>query len=252
MEINQKIKSSEWMTDWEVETSLMQVFVGIKMYTEYTAKIFGVESPVALVIFEKGHIKGQFIDDQYKRIGEELAKKALDEEYLYNWCEAFKKLGDEITVAVHVTPEEFFRNFDEIQKLYQQYGAYQFATKTAYNFLGPTHKDIQDKLENARKYSETFYHDASAMFEKVDTDILSKNPEYQLNEVDCITDSELREYIASGALPDRAVLQNRYSGSIIWGDASGIMVLPSAVFDEVKQFREEQAEQTKELQGQIA
>ncbi|MDO8571694.1 MAG: PEP-utilizing enzyme, partial [bacterium] len=134
---------------------------------------------------------------------------------------------------------------------YQAYGAHNVATKIAFDVgYDKLSKETKDLLEEARKYSETFYKDDALMIEKAIRFLAAKTG-YPYEEMHMLTYDELKVYLEKGTLPSHKTLKERWTASGVHFTKDKTTILSSAELEQIEDARIGSTGRT-EIKGQSA
>ncbi len=231
------LKAIEWHSDWSGPFSLFSLTPSAgKVYLQGLQKYFGKNINHFFVPYRKGIAFCRLPEREYQELGKYLLEKTRDEIFFSNWVEQFKKTADEVLRRVPKSPKEFLEQFSELLPFYEAYGAYNVATKivfdVCYNELSQSAKE---RLEEARKYSETFYKDDAKNFENAIQYIVGKTG-YTVEEVGMLTYEEFERYLENGALPERERLRDRWESSGAYFTEDGLQILSGQEMTEIENF----------------
>lgn len=229
------IKKIDWYADWSGPFCLLEISTAPNIYFKVLESRFGKSFSCFLIIYKKGIASAYLPYKELQEVGKHLAKKVSDIKYAKKWAEDFKKAADNITPAFKLNPEEFLRKLKSLNKAYHDYGVYNVATKIVFNYLPQDSSLVKDVLEEARKYSETFYRDNAEMFLKV-TDILVSKTKYPKRLILMMTRQELADYQKRGDMPSLKELEERYQYSAIYFDPKGLHVIPKEGVLDIEKF----------------
>lgn len=245
------IKKIEWYADWSGPFSLLEVSMTPQVCSSALQSVFGKSFTRFLVIYHNGIASARLPHKEFQSFGKYIGAKAnKDRAYARKWAKGFKEAADKVIPRICSTPEEFLKNLSQFRKPYQVYGAYNVATKTAFNYLAESAETEKELLDDARLYSETFYKDNSEMFSKV-ADFLSQETGYPKNLILMMTYSELCSYQKKGDLPEKEDLKKRYGCSALYFDKKGIHILSKKEVDDIEKFWLKGVSE-KELNGKTA
>lgn len=252
--ITKKIKTAVCQNDWEGPFSLFHLSFATKGYFERFKRIFGKNIDFVYVVYKEGVAAAYLPIDSYEAVGVHLAERMRDKKFLEDTTATFKKTADEITAAMNsFSFENFFENSAHIQDLYDQYTAYQVGTKTAANFLDPKKdKEIFEELEEARKYSETFFSMADTKINETIASAVKKFPEYTLEQFSFLTLKELMGTKENKELPTPAELSRRREKCGIYLTEGTLTILGESAVDEIQQSWFSSAQTGDGVQGTTA
>jgi phosphoenolpyruvate synthase/pyruvate phosphate dikinase len=245
------IKNTKWHSDWSGPFSLFGLSLPTNTYFEGMEKYFGRSLDHVFVVFKNGIAFSRLPEDQYHELGNHLIEKAKDAAFVKEWATQFKKKADRIKKEIFITAEEFIRKLPELLPYYQAYGAYSAATKIVFDVgYEKLSKETKDILEEARKYSETFYKDDALTIEKA-LRFLSEKTGYAYEEIFMLTYDELNTYLDEGVLPSHDTLKERWTASGVYFTKDKTIILSSEELARIEDARLENANRT-EIKGQIA
>ncbi len=217
------VKKIDWQADWEGDFPILPMALGVPAYFSKMQEIFGISISHFLTIHKGVITTGYLPTKEYETFGQGVAKLALDARYLDSWISNFKKSADRVMGLLREGPEVFFQKFQELQSAYDEYGAYQIATKAAYNFLPLDAEEERGKLEEGRKYSETFYHDSTELIEKV-AECIAQKHNYSVHEIMSLARKDIESYLKDNFLPSREELLFRWKKSgVLWTSESEVI-----------------------------
>ncbi|MFM2330958.1 MAG: hypothetical protein RLZZ26_465 [Candidatus Parcubacteria bacterium] len=247
----EQIKNTEWHSDWSGPFSLFGLSLPTRTYFEGMEKHFGKGLSRVFVAFKNGVAFSRLPDDEYHALGLHLTKRAEDPQFVETWARQFKQFADTFLAHMPSSTEEFIKKLPELLSLYQDYGAHSAATKIAFDVghdkLSPETKLL---LEEARKYSETFYKNDANELEKA-IRFLAEKSGYAYEEIYMLTYDELQVYLATGILPAQNALKERWTASGAYFTKDATTILSPAELEEVESARVGNTEQ-QELKGQVA
>lgn len=235
-ELVEWIKDSDWDIDWEGPFVLLDVSVASRAYFGTLTELFGVSLSSILISYRDGIASAWLPRKEYEAFGTALAAKASDAAYLSRWVSEFKRQADKILAVLDTSPEDFLERLDEISRLYDTYGAYQIATKAAYNFVPATMPETQESLEGARKYSEKFYKLSAEMFDKVAELVAKRTDGYSKEMVQMMSYEEVKSFLHAGAIPSKEALLARHKRSAALWQADGMHMLSGDEIDAIQNY----------------
>lgn len=229
------IKQTDWYADWSGPFPLLEVSIAPNIYLTGLQSRFGKSLSHFFVLYRKGIASARLPYDEVKELGEHLAAKTKDTSFTEKWARGFRRAADKITTEIRTTPGEFLKKLHSLDTLYQDYGAYNVATKLVFDYVPPEAQDARAKLENARKYSETFYKDNAEIFSR-SADLLAQQIGYPKHLILMMTREELYAYQGTGELPHEGALQRRYECSGVHFDAQGTHILSKKEVEDIEAF----------------
>lgn len=249
--ITELIKKTDWHSDWSGPFSLFGLSLPTNTYFEGMEKYFGKGFSRVLIAFKNGIAFSRLPDDEYHEIGMHLTEKARDKDFVKQWSSRFKSFADKIIRETPTTAEGYIRKLPELIPHYQAYGAHNVATKIAFDVgYDKLSKESKDILEEARKYSETFYKNDADTIEKA-LRFLAGKTGYAYEEIFMLTYDELRSYLDNGVLPDHDTLKKRWVASGVYFTKNRITILSPEQLADIENHRLGASRHT-ELAGQIA
>jgi len=244
------LKRTDWYADWSGPFPLLEVSIAPHIYFTGLQSHFDKSLSHFLVLYRKGIASARLPYDEVKQLGEYLADRTRDAAFTENWAKGFKEAADKLTSEIRVTPNEFLKKLRSLDKLYQNYGAYNAATKIVFDYLPRDAQEVRAQLEDARKYSETFYKDNAEMFSRI-ADLLVQQIGYPKHLILMMTREELYVYQSTGKLPSEDKLRQRYEYSGVHFDAQGVHILSKKEVEELEAFWSAAAAK-KGLRGTVA
>ena len=245
------IKNTDWHSDWSGPFSLFGLSLPTNTYFEGMERYFGKGLSQVFVVFKNGVAFSRLPSDEYHELGAHLVERAQNREFVKKWASQFKKCADILIGEMPESPEEFIEKLPELLPHYQAYGAHNAATKIAfdagYNRLSKKTKDI---LEEARKYSETFYKDDAENIDKA-IRFLSKKTGYAYEEVYMLTYEELLSYLAGGSLPLQTELKERWIAAGVYFTKDKAIILSPKELAGIERSRLSDSDK-REIVGQSA
>lgn len=243
------VTDREWHIDWEGKFSLLSVFIPIP--AEEYERVVGLRYPAFLVLYKRGYSRGLFDANEYAEAGRVLTERFSDVAALSAWCSAFRAAGDAANAMLSLPAASMLDQLDSFISAHRDYTVYQQGTKLAYNYAAAYKQEerILRELEEARKYSETFFKLSTEALDRLASYIVEKNPSYLVSQITSLTDKELSIFASSGVLPDASRLEERDSGcGAYWGNwrEKGIRFLSG---EEVETL--ESAWKTKSVAGEV-
>jgi phosphohistidine swiveling domain-containing protein len=245
-----KIKKVKWEQDWSGHFTYLAASIEADTYFRAFDKSFGKSITQWLVIYKNGVASAWFPTSEYEKLGKYLATKALDDAYLKKWFLAFRKYSDKVMGFAKLSPKDFIVHFSEFRSVHNIYGSYQVATKLAFDFLPIGHEDIAKRLEQARKYSETFYKDYLRLMDEVARSIAHETA-YSSGLIHAMNVDEFTTYIDKEILPKPALLKERVKQSGIYINRKGLHLLSTTETNELEQYWRRDISKT-ELRGMTA
>lgn len=205
------IKNTAWHADWSGLFPFTEVSTAPRIYFSGLQQKFGQAFTHFLIIYHKGVASMRLPEDEYRKLGIYLGKKLEDLQYANHWAQEFKQIADGINQAINVSPREFLEKLASLEKLYQNYGAYNVATKTVFDVMAQAlDPRVNNLLENARKYSETFYKTNAYKFTEV-AQLIKKQSGYPERYILMMDQRELLKYAKTKVLPKQDILSSRYN-----------------------------------------
>ncbi|MFA6414480.1 MAG: PEP-utilizing enzyme [Candidatus Paceibacterota bacterium] len=222
------IKKTSWHADWSGLFPLVELSTSFRVYFDGLQAVFGKSLSHYFVFYENGVASARLPDDEYEALGRCLGGKLHDAAYARHWASEFKRAADDILEAIHIPPAEFLENLESFDNLYETYGAYNVGTKIVFDVMFDSlNTETKSLLEDARKYSETFYKDNGEVFSAAANIIVQKTG-YEKKYVLMMTREELLTYVKTEVLPTQDILSSRYDGCGIYFSLEKGTVLLSA------------------------
>lgn len=164
----------------------------------------------------------------------------------------FKQTADAIHDLISdINENNFFEEIEKIQNLYDQYTAYQVASKLVVNFLDLT-KDIFlfHEFENARKYSEKLFWDVDTVISRI-IGIIARQTIFSQEQMLFSLQNESKAICSDTYLITKEELSERCKRCAVYSDKNGNTILSSREAEEIERnwFNEEH---DKILKGTIA
>jgi phosphohistidine swiveling domain-containing protein len=245
-----KIKKTEWHSDWSGPFSLFGLSLPTNVYFDGLEKHFGKGLSQIFVVFKNGVAFSRLPEDEYRELGEHLTEKAQDESFLKKWTTQFKELADIVVRETPLATEAFINKFADLLPHLQAYGAHNAATKIVFDVgYDKLSREAKELLEDARKYSETFYKEDAERLEKA-IGFIAEESGYPHKEIYMLTYDELGHYQDSQDLPSHEALQARWGTLGVYFTRAGSVFLSA---DEVALIEEDRAGQSvQEIAGRTA
>jgi len=245
------IKNTAWHSDWSGPFSLFGLSLPTNTYSEGMEKYFGKGLDRVFVAFKNGIAFSRLPEDQYHELGIHLIQKAQDSEFVREWASQFKKTADRIRREISVPAEQYIKKLPELLRHYQAYGSHNVATKIAFDVgHDKLTRETKDLLEEARKYSETFYKDDALTIEK-SLRFLAEKTRYPYEEISMLMYDELNTYLAGGVLPPHEILKKRWSASGVYFTRDKTVILSPEELAQIENARIGNIDPA-EIKGQIA
>ncbi|MBU0536663.1 MAG: hypothetical protein KKE20_06875 [Nanoarchaeota archaeon] len=194
---------------WGFLSSSFFGYFHTKLFKEY----LGFGPKTVIMIIRKGFSKGNFKKKELEGVSKKLAgilikdKKTSDE-----WSSRLKKNADKFRKFMEKEKGKAMSSdkLDQFEKVYSDYYVIHRCVKQVPDQLPP---DLLDELlpvlEKARLYSESVF-DLFEEFIYSFADAVAKNTGYTKEQITSITREEYWEYLKSGSLPDKKLLEQRY------------------------------------------
>lgn len=229
------IKQIDWYADWSGPFPLLEVSIAPKIYFAGLQSHFGQSLSHFLVLYRDGIGSARLPYDEVKALGKYLADRTRDPSFTKKWAAGFKEAADKITPELRRPPSEFLEKLRPLDDLYQNYGAYNVATKIVFDYLSKDAQEVRAKLEDARKYSETFYKENAEMFSHI-ADLLSQQIGCPKHLILMMTREELYAYQSGGQLPSENTLRQRYEYSGMHFDKQRMDILSRKEVEDLESF----------------
>ena len=229
------IKHTDWYADWSGPFPLLEVSISPKIYFTALQKHFGKSFTNYLILYHKGIASARLPYEELQGFGKHLADKLNDILYAKKFTKQFKKAADNINAAIQVKPKEFLKKLNQLDEFYKSYGAYNVATKIVFNYLSQNTKQVREILQEARKYSETFYKDNAKMFSRI-SGLLVKQTGYPKHLVLMMTREELYTYQKTRRLPSKDTLERRHNCIGIYFDQNKVHMLQKKEVEGIESF----------------
>ncbi|MCA9356742.1 hypothetical protein H6784_06080 [Candidatus Nomurabacteria bacterium] len=228
-----QLKNIEWVSDWSVASPVIDICTAPGTYYNGLHELFGVSISNVLITYRDGVASAKLSLPEYNYLGKVLAEKVQNIDFVRKWADNFKVSADKVMSRIQVTPEKLLEEMPPMN-IYWKYGAYNVATKTVFNFLPDDFSEESKKLlEEARKYSETFYVDNSRVLSEMFKIIASKSG-YATELVFMMTRDEIEHFRDNQILPDKNVLINRRKRSGMYLHDGKMQFLSGEEVDEVE------------------
>ena len=247
----EKIKKTNWHSDWSGPFSLFGISLPTNTYFEGMEINFGKGLNEVFIVYKNGIAFSRLQEDQYHQLGVHLVNRAKDIAFVRKWSDTFKESADKVRKEISISVEEYIKNLPELLKHYQLYGAHNVATKIAFDIgHDKLSNEAKNLLEDARLYSETFYKDDALMIESV-LRYLSEETGYPYDEMFMLTYDELNSYLKAGMMPPHEELRARHVSSGIYCTKDEMTVLFTKDMEDVERSRVGNSNNT-EIAGRIA
>lgn len=213
-----KLRQGDWQVNWDAKLSHLAISFTCSAYFDRLQKIFNVCISNLFCTFKKGRVVAYLETNDQEKFAAALLPKVSTVKQTEIWAENFKQSADIVTKKLsQATVDDFLKNTEVYADLFEEYGAWQIATKAVYGVL-PLDVDpkIPHILEAARVYSEKFYKELG-IFTQIIGEISKQEDGYTPEMISSLTGAELREYITNKTLPLVHDLQDRY-------DCSGLLL----------------------------
>lgn len=213
------LKNKNWDVDWDADLPHLAISITCNAYFERPKKLFGTSLNHFFVTFREGKAVAYLEADDLGQFSTSLVERVNTVEKAEKWAKSFRNIADEITVELSRTnPADFLKRLDHFNNLFDEYGAWQIATKAVYSVLpSDIEKNIPVILEDARKYSEKFYKELSIFF-SIGTHLAKENEGYSGEDLVSLTLGELQTYLKGGSFPPVDVLRERWECSGMYLD----------------------------------
>ena len=157
----EKIQKEEWQKDWEGAFSILSTSIAQdEHFLELMQELAGGSLWSIFATHKQGVTGAWFPIKDYEAFGTHLARRFSGVDGAEELAKLFKDAADEVRSCIKQDPEAFFQSVEASLHTFRTYTVYQNSTKILSNFL-PADADprIPHILEEARKYSETFFQD---------------------------------------------------------------------------------------------
>lgn len=247
----QTIKDTAWHSDWSGPFPLLEVSIASKVYFDGLQTIFGKSLSRFFVHYRNGIAFARLPEQEYIALGRYLGEQLTSVDTAKQWAQAFKDAADAVTPTLQLSAEEFLASLPSLVPLHERYGAYNVGTKIVFDVMvGSLSTEIKQLLEDARRYSETFYKDNTKMFEQA-ADLIEQQSGYTREHILMMTRDELTAYSERKELPSKDILSSRYEYCGVYTTPEGMYFLSGIEMADIEKYWAS-SNDGKTLKGSIA
>ena len=231
------LKGKNWDVDWDADLPHLAISISCNAYFERPKKLFGISANHFFVTFRKGKAVAYLETNDLEHFSTALIEKVDTVEKAEKWAKSFRDIADKATTELSKTnPQDFLNRLDHFTNLFDEYGAWQIATKAVYSVLPhDLDRSIPIILEDARKYSEKFYKELGIFF-NIGEHLAEKNDGYSGEDLVSLTLEELQNYLKDGLLPSVDMLRKRWECSGMYLDNKpSTTVLSQSEIEDIEQ-----------------
>lgn len=212
------MKTQDWVKHWHGSWSLLSCSFFGQQYTKTLSDFLGVSLRSSVLLVKEGFSSCFFPEKQLTEFSQVLAENVVKDKLLVTlWCEELKKRTDYITSVIQRHKGKFpvKDDFDDFKKALYDYASPHIAIKKVVDALPKSLlHELLPQLEEARLYSEKVYTLTEefmvALAEKV-----SKSTFYPKHLILSMVKEELDDYIETGNLPSKDLLEKRFQSSAL-------------------------------------
>ena len=154
------------------------------------------------------------IKSERQELGDFLVQKIIKDNELINiWSQGLKRETDAVKSILNEPTENFLQleKYKDFEKPFEDYLPFHVAVKTLPDHLPP---NLLEKylpiLEDARMHSESMYQETAKFFTNL-TKLIGEKENVEPKLILCLLQRELIDYLKSGNLPSKELLEKRFN-----------------------------------------
>jgi len=243
--------TEHWFQHWAGRLSILSSTYFGKIYTWKTEKYAQTRVKRSIIVTNNGFAVCNMVTLELKEFGETLAKRADTEGE--TWCSDLKKETDRIIRFLDTNGSKIisYEEFKEYLTYLDSYSFPHFVVKKVVDYLNPKQLEkLLPMFEEARIYSEKAY-EKTEQYTRDLAKLVGKKIGLEQELVLCFSEIEFEEYLKTGELPKKEILEERKKLTILNFEDGNYELLTGK---EAKNFEKEHLseEESDEVQGMSA
>ncbi|MDO8513004.1 MAG: PEP-utilizing enzyme [bacterium] len=209
-----------WVKNWVVNVGLVFDSLDGKLYSQVFEQKLGKKINISILTYEDGVSTNFFLEKDLNDYGHYLARQIIDDNLVATkWSDQLISETDRINaLMIKLAPQENidYNDFIELKGAFFDHVAVNFAIKRSIDYLpaGLLEK-LLDDFERARLYTESVYMEFEQLVQKF-LYVIAKEKDYSNKIINCLTYSELENYLQINHLPEKQILEERVSLTLLW------------------------------------
>ncbi len=242
--IVKKISDIKWISRWAGSYTFISCSYWGPQYHHSLKKHLGEYFDHTLFIHRKGTVSFFIAEDEFRHLGETLAKQSEEElSFAKKYCDAIKKNTDILLPLMENLQKKIptLAEYEEFSSVFDRHLAYHVFIKKTIDFLSIEGLDkLLPIFKDARLYSEKIYSESERFFRNV-MKLIAGKEKYEADYLTCLTQEEFENYLKNGNLPDESELKNRYEASVLYFEKDKMFLLLGKDVDEAEDAITKQA-----------
>lgn len=214
-----KISEMGWIKRWAGSYTFISCSYWGHQYFESLKKVLNVNFEHTLFIHKKGTVSFYVRSDEFRKLGKYLANIVdKNPELTKEWLNELKENTD-ILLSIMKQLENKIpssKEYKEFLLYYDRHLPYHNFMKKTVDFLSvETLNKYLPLFKDARIYSESVYSETEKFFRLL-TKTIAQKEKRNADNLTCLIQPELEEYIKNGRLPNEDLLKTRYDQSALY------------------------------------
>jgi len=248
--IVQKISETKWISRWAGSYTFISCSYWGPQYHHSLKKHLGEYFDHTLFIHCKGTVSFYISENEFRHLGETLAKKSEEElSFAKKFCDAIKNNTDILLPMMERLQKKIptMTEYEEFSSVFDRHLAYHVFIKKTIDFLSIEGLDkLLPMFKDARLYSEKIYSESERFFRNV-MKFIAEKEKYNADYLTCLTQEEFEDYLKNGNLPDESKLAERYEASVLYFEKDKMFLLFGEDVAKVEEAIAEQATADKNI-----
>jgi len=242
--IVKKISDIKWISRWAGSYTFISCSYWGPQYHHSLKKHLGVYFDHTLFIHRKGTVSFFIAEDEFRHLGETLAKKSEEElSFAKKYCDAIKQNTDILLPLMETLQKKIptLVEYEKFSSVFDRHLAYHVFIKKTIDFLSIEGLDkLLPMFKDARLYSEKIYSESERFFRNV-MEFVAEKEKCNADYLTCLTQEEFENYLKNGNLPNESELEKRYEASVLYFEKDKMVLLLGRDVSEVEEAIAKQA-----------
>ena len=249
-------KNKNWWKFWALNMSLLNASMLCKNYIKFMKNAIGVGFENVIIVSRQGHATSFLIEEERKKFGEYLIRHYIKNNTVTEFCQVLNEKTKNMLAVMKelMKMKEINKNeFSNFLKQSYDYNSFYTVPRAIIDYTDETLTDqVIDELREARKYAEPIYTQIEDVTNKFATQIATEF-NYSKEQILCMVIDEFEEYLKTGELPRKEVLEERFGAcGIIFNKKEIALTLDPSEIEQLENINVKKNFNKKEIKGNIA
>ncbi len=219
---------------WAGKFNLLVSSLNVKVDIAANKRELGIGFSNILYIHKDGITSYYRRKKETKEFGEFLVRKIIeDKDIVYGWEDRLIKASDDVRKAIK-DPSLDLEKYSIFESSVYKFHPYMMAVYVTADYLPKELlEELQSVLEKNRLYSESIYDEIEQYFRKL-AKIINDKEGYGYDLILCLFEDELIEYLKTGNLPDKEILEKRKELFAVYSGTEGTCEFFGKEVDEIE------------------